>query len=224
MTIVSMYHSGYLFDCSCNHCPIRPEKCIPIIVANGSRPETTTHSLQKHAQGWTRWNQETPILLACQLPTVPIHQHLPWYHICSSTIISISRLLLVCPLECSNPCGALLIWYSEPQTPSWCLKSHIPSRFYRLGLGNCLNTRWSIGGHTYSLGSGVISWQARKQKTVAASSCEVEYTATFKACKEGIWLQHSYTALNAHPLPLKQSAATKMLPLIFPRTLPYMTA
>ena len=58
---------------------------------------------------------------------------------------------------------------------------------------NCLDTRRSVGGHAYTLGSGIISWQARKQKTVAASSCEAEYTAAFEASKEGIWLR---TLLN----------------------------
>ena len=144
---------------------------------------------KKHAQGWTRWNQETPIPLTCWLPTVPIHWHSPWYHIFSSTIISISRLLLICPLECSNPRGALLIWYSD-------LKLHLGGSnpisllgFTDSDWANCLDTRQSIGGHAYSLSSGVISWQARKQKTVAVSSCEAEYTATFEACKEGIWLR-----------------------------------
>ena len=59
---------------------------------------------------------------------------------------------------------------------------------------NCLDTRRSVGGHPYTLGSGVVSWQARKQKTMAASSCEAEYTAAFEASKEGIWLR---TLLNS---------------------------
>lgn len=59
---------------------------------------------------------------------------------------------------------------------------------------NCLDTRRSVGGHAYTLGSGIISWQARKQKTVAASSCEAEYGAAFEASKEAIWLR---TLLNA---------------------------
>lgn len=54
---------------------------------------------------------------------------------------------------------------------------------------NCLDTRRSVGGHAYTLGSGIISWQARKQKTVAASSCEAEYGAAFEASKEAIWLR-----------------------------------
>ena len=41
----------------------------------------------------------------------------------------------------------------------------------------------------FSLGSGVVSWNARKQKTIAASSCEAEYTAGFEAAKEGVWLR-----------------------------------
>ncbi|KNZ81971.1 Copia protein, partial [Termitomyces sp. J132] len=53
---------------------------------------------------------------------------------------------------------------------------------------NCLDTRWSIGGYAWSLGLGLISWATRKQKTVAASSCEVEYMAAFEAAQEGIWL------------------------------------
>ena len=39
----------------------------------------------------------------------------------------------------------------------------------------------------YTLGLAIISWQSRKQKIVAASSCEAEYTAAFEASKEGIW-------------------------------------
>ena len=61
---------------------------------------------------------------------------------------------------------------------------------------NCLDTRRSVGGHAYSLGSGVVSWQARKQKTVAASSCEAEYTAAFEASKEGIWLRSLLNSID----------------------------
>ena len=59
---------------------------------------------------------------------------------------------------------------------------------------NCLDTRWSIGRHTYTLASGIISWQAHKQRMVAASSCEAKYGAIFRASKEVIWL---WTLLNA---------------------------
>jgi len=65
---------------------------------------------------------------------------------------------------------------------------------------NCLDTRQSVGGHAYTLGLGVISWQARKQKTIAASSCKAEYVATFKACKEAIWLQTLLNAIGHQPL------------------------
>ncbi|KAG5725581.1 Copia protein [Termitomyces sp. T112] len=54
---------------------------------------------------------------------------------------------------------------------------------------NCLNTRRSVGGYAWSLGSGAISWASRKQKTVAASSCEAEYMAAFEAAQECIWLR-----------------------------------
>ncbi|GLB40854.1 putative mitochondrial protein [Lyophyllum shimeji] len=54
---------------------------------------------------------------------------------------------------------------------------------------SCLDTRRSIGGYTWNLGSGTVSWAARKQKTVAASSCEAEYMAAFEAAQECIWLR-----------------------------------
>jgi hypothetical protein len=53
---------------------------------------------------------------------------------------------------------------------------------------NCLDTRQSVGSYVCSLSSGAISWAARKQKVVAASSCEAEYIAAFETAKECIWL------------------------------------
>lgn len=54
---------------------------------------------------------------------------------------------------------------------------------------NCPDTRWSICGYTWSLGSGTVSWATRKQKTVAALSCEAKYMAAFKSAQECVWLQ-----------------------------------
>jgi hypothetical protein len=54
---------------------------------------------------------------------------------------------------------------------------------------NCLDTCWSVGGYVCSLSSGAISWAARKQKVVTASSCEAEYIAAFETAKECIWLR-----------------------------------
>jgi len=64
------------------------------------------------------------------------------------------------------------------------------------GWVNCLDTWRSIGGHMYTLGLGIVSWQVRKQKTMAASSCEAEYTAAFKVSKEGIWLHTLLNGIN----------------------------
>lgn len=61
---------------------------------------------------------------------------------------------------------------------------------------NCLDTRRSVGGYAWSLGSGLISWCTRKQRTVAASSCEAEYMAAFEAAQEGIWLRMVMSALG----------------------------
>jgi len=61
---------------------------------------------------------------------------------------------------------------------------------------NCLDTRHSIGGYAFSLGSGVISWNTCKQKMVPASSCEVEYTAGFEVVKECVWLQALLCGIN----------------------------
>jgi hypothetical protein len=64
---------------------------------------------------------------------------------------------------------------------------------------NCLDTRRSVGGYAFTLGSGVISWTTRKQKTVASSSCEAEYTAAFECAKEAIWLRTLLSSIDLTP-------------------------
>lgn len=61
---------------------------------------------------------------------------------------------------------------------------------------NCPDTRRSIGGYIWTLGYGALSWCARKQKPVAASSCEAEYMAAFEATKECIWLRALLLAIG----------------------------
>ena len=61
---------------------------------------------------------------------------------------------------------------------------------------NCLDTWRSIGSYCNSLGSGLVSWNTKKQKTVAASSCEAEYVAAFKSAKEIVWLHSLLLRIN----------------------------
>jgi hypothetical protein len=54
--------------------------------------------------------------------------------------------------------------------------------------GNTVD-RKSTSGCCFSLGSGVVSWFNRKQKSVALSSAEAEYMAASLAACEAIWLR-----------------------------------
>ncbi|KAH9292825.1 hypothetical protein KI387_042000, partial [Taxus chinensis] len=53
----------------------------------------------------------------------------------------------------------------------------------------------STSGCCFSLGSGVVSWFSRKQKSVALSSSEAEYIAASMATCEAIWLRKLLVAL-----------------------------
>jgi hypothetical protein len=50
--------------------------------------------------------------------------------------------------------------------------------------------RKSISGFVFILAGSPISWQAKKQTTVAQSTVEAEYAAMAHAAKEMIWLQY----------------------------------
>lgn len=54
----------------------------------------------------------------------------------------------------------------------------------------CPDTRRSVAAYCFSLGeSGMVSWCARKQKTVAQSTCDAEYMAAAEAAREAMWLR-----------------------------------
>lgn len=53
--------------------------------------------------------------------------------------------------------------------------------------GSTSNDRRSIGGYVFLIAGGAVSWQSKKQATVALSSTEAEYMAATQACKEALW-------------------------------------
>lgn len=80
---------------------------------------------------------------------------------------------------------------------------------------NCLDTRRSISGHCFSLGSGMISWSSRRQRTVADSTCYAEYIAAHSASRECMWLRSflagiDHTPHAPTPLMIDNNAAMKL--------------
>jgi hypothetical protein len=49
--------------------------------------------------------------------------------------------------------------------------------------------RRSTTGYVFMLGNGAISWNSKRQPTIALSTTEVEYMAASQGIKEAIWLQ-----------------------------------
>jgi hypothetical protein len=58
-----------------------------------------------------------------------------------------------------------------------------------------VSDRKSTSGCCFSLGSAMISWQSRKQSSIALSTTEAEYIAACSASCEAIWLQMLLTDL-----------------------------
>lgn len=56
--------------------------------------------------------------------------------------------------------------------------------------GNDKQDRKSYTGFVFKMSNGVISWESRKQRTVALSSTEAEYVAVAEATKEAIYLKN----------------------------------
>jgi hypothetical protein len=53
----------------------------------------------------------------------------------------------------------------------------------------------STSGCCFSLGSAMISWQSRKQSSIALSTTEAEYIAACSSSGEAIWIQMLLTDL-----------------------------
>jgi hypothetical protein len=49
--------------------------------------------------------------------------------------------------------------------------------------------RRSTTGYVFMLGNGAISWNSKRQPTIALSTTEAEYMATSQGIKEAIWLR-----------------------------------
>lgn len=58
-----------------------------------------------------------------------------------------------------------------------------------------LDERKSTTGYVFTMNGGAISWNSRKQPTVALSSTEAEYMAVVTAIQEAIWLRGFYTEI-----------------------------
>ena len=57
----------------------------------------------------------------------------------------------------------------------------------------------STSGYVFSLGSGVFSWNSKKQEVVAQSSAEAEYIAAAGAANQAIWLRKVLDDLEMGP-------------------------
>ncbi|CAL1353780.1 unnamed protein product [Linum trigynum] len=61
-----------------------------------------------------------------------------------------------------------------------------------------VDTRRSMTGYVFTLGSSVVSWKATLQSAVTLSTTEAEYMALTEAAKEGIWLKGLVGDLGLH--------------------------
>ncbi|KAJ4721172.1 Retrovirus-related Pol polyprotein from transposon TNT 1-94 [Melia azedarach] len=61
-----------------------------------------------------------------------------------------------------------------------------------------VDSRRSMTGYAFTLGSSVVSWKATLQPTATLSTIEAEYMALTEAAKEGIWLRGLVSDLGLH--------------------------
>lgn len=70
--------------------------------------------------------------------------------------------------------------------------------FFDADWASCNIDRRSYTGYCFKLSGSVISYESRKQRTVALSSTEAEYMALSEACKEAIYLKKLMSELGVY--------------------------
>ena len=78
------------------------------------------------------------------------------------------------------------------------------STFVDFNWASCYDTHVSTNGFCFLLGDAYISWLSKKKPTMATSSCEVEYMATFMYTIAFVWLRHLLADLGVE----EQSSTT----------------
>lgn len=79
--------------------------------------------------------------------------------------------------------------------------AHSPIRAYvDADWGNCTEDRRSFTGYVFMLNGSPVSWDTKKQRTVALSTTEAEYMAMAECAKEAIYLQRFMRELGFNEL------------------------
>ena len=58
----------------------------------------------------------------------------------------------------------------------------------------------STSGYAFTLGSGMFSWNSKKQEVVAQSSAEAEYIAAAGATNQALWLRKILSDLEQNDI------------------------
>ena len=134
-----------------------------------------------------------------------------------SQLVGKLMYLMVCTRpDIAYPVGVLSRYMSKPRMPHWQAAKGVvgylagTTNFGLTFTGGNLNltgycdadyagdidTRRSTTGYVFVLGGGAISWQSKRQSTIAASTTEAEYMAAAAAVKEGLWLRKLLGDMN----------------------------
>ena len=65
----------------------------------------------------------------------------------------------------------------------------VPIGYSDADWGSDHETRRSTTGYVFLINSGAVTWQSKRQPTVALSSTEAEYMAACEAAREAVWLR-----------------------------------